>query len=150
MKWTALGFLGLLLVGLLVWVFLWTGDDHLLGGLVQPKQDTDVTRIVLGYALTLVGVVIGTAFRKIKELEQAGQKTIQNFRQLAADILRSTDLWMGFCAAPIVAGIVLTTASDIPIYGFALIALQNGFFCQAVIERLQAPKSEAKRASRAR
>lgn len=135
--WKYVACIAMFLVGLAGWFWFRIGDSQILGGLAGASKATDWGLATLGYGMTLAGVILGTGFRCAKDLKQKGIAIIDNLQTFVSGIIRSTDLWMGFFAAPIVAGFVFTTASAVETFGFALIALQNGFFCQGVIERLQ-------------
>src|SRR5262245_27800241 len=104
------GCLILLLAGIGGWLWFTQGNNPILGGLARPPSTTDWGRVVLGYVMTVAGVVLGTGFRRASALQQQGRRTIADFPAFASGILRATDLWMGVFAAPIVAGIVFSSA----------------------------------------
>ncbi|MCT4607576.1 MAG: hypothetical protein N4A70_00050 [Pelagimonas sp.] len=124
----AIGTLGYFLVG--------NFEVGLLGNFESSGLDGPL-RAILGLALTIVGAILGAAYRALVELKASGVGRIENFRQLLSDIFRSVDLWISLAVSPMVFALLLSSTDGVATPGFILIALQNGFFCQAIVERMR-------------
>lgn len=126
-----LAFLTLFAIGAIGWWFLVQQDRQVFGAISAGQQTTDWPAAVLGYAATLFGVTLGAFYREL-----SGEKSIADFHVFLRRAVRSTDLWAGYCASPLVCGLVLLATSGVTLAGLVVIALQNGFFCHVVIKRL--------------
>lgn len=94
-------------------------------------------RAAIGLALTIVGVILGAAYRALVEMKAAGIHHINDFRKLLSNIFRAVDLWISLAVAPMIFALLLSSTDGVATPGFILIALQNGFFCQAIVERMR-------------
>ena len=126
-----LALFALFVIGACGWWFMVHQDRHVFGGIVSGQPAIDWRVAILGYAATILGVTLGAFYRRLR-----GQTTINNFHCFFKQTLRSTDLWAGYCASPLVFGLVLLTTSGVTLAGLIVIGLQNGFCCHVVIERL--------------
>lgn len=92
--------------------------------------------VVYGLAVTLVGVVLGTAYRELQCMKQAGHRRIRGVRQLVTSVVYSIDFWMGLCGSPILFSIIWQSAGQLAVGPLTIIAIQNGFCCTLVLPAL--------------
>jgi hypothetical protein len=85
--------------------------------------------------MTLIGVFIGAAYRRLIEMRGKGVATVK-FHRLATEVLRSIDFHIGLIGSPLIFGLIWQAIDDISIAGITVIALQNGFASHAVLERV--------------
>ena len=95
-----------------------------------------------GFAVTLVGVALGAAYRRLIRLRSSGVDRVAP-RHLVGDVLTSVDFQIGLVGAPIVFGLLWQSLSDISLAGLTVIALQNGFASHAVLEQIVGGRSSA-------
>src|SRR5262245_14588580 len=82
-----------LTVGLVLYWWLVGWPSGILGGAGDPTP-SKVTFYLIGYAITLVGVILGAGFRRVLRLQSQGPGVI-NPRRLMTSVFRSSDLWLG-------------------------------------------------------
>jgi len=87
-----------------------------------------------GFVVTLVGVALGAAYRRLVKLGAAGTDRVKPV-QLASDVINSVDFQIGLVGAPIVYGLLWQSISDIHLAGLTVIALQNGFTSHAILDQ---------------
>lgn len=87
-----------------------------------------------GFVVTLVGVALGAAYRRLVKLGTSGTDRIKPL-QLASDVINSVDFQIGLVGAPIVYGLLWQSISDIHLSGLTIIALQNGFTSHAILDQ---------------
>lgn len=132
----SLGALALVAVGIAGYYLLGDFDSRLLGSF-EGSGATGPMRAILGFLLTLLGTILGSVYRTLHSLREEGIKEIPNILHFVKSVFRSVDLWIGFSVAPIVFALLLSSTNGVALSGFAVIALQNGFFCHAVVEKLR-------------
>lgn len=119
---TAIGF------GLFVWVAV--PVDH---GMFEVA-DSHVANLLVGFAATVAGVVLGSTYRHLAQLRQQGVQTMKSFRAQAVGIARSVDLWMGLVASPLVYGLLIQSLADVGRAGLVIVGLENGFCCLLIAD----------------
>jgi hypothetical protein len=87
-----------------------------------------------GFCLTLIGVALGSTYRRLIKLRAAGTDKIAILR-LLGDVFTSVDFYIGLVGAPIVYGLLWQSLSDISLAGLTIIALQNGFTSHAILDQ---------------
>lgn len=92
--------------------------------------------LVYGLTVTLVGVVLGSAYRELQCMKQAGHRRIHGVRELVISVVYSIDFWMGLCGSPILFSIIWQSADQLAVAPLTLIAIQNGFCCTVVLPTL--------------
>jgi hypothetical protein len=105
-------------------------------------------RMLAGFGATLVGVVLGAAYRELRRHQAAGRRRI-NIRSFFRDLRSSIELWLGLIGSPVVFALLLNSSEGMDLLGVILIGLQNGFCClvilNAFIEKGAAPEQVAAR-----
>jgi len=99
-------------------------------------SDSNAARLLIGFGATLVGVVLGSAYRHLGRMRAANVETIRNFRRFLSNVFRSVDLWMALVASPLVYGLLVQSATTMAISGLVIVALENGFCCLLVAENI--------------
>ncbi len=87
------------------------------------------------FLTTLLGVLLGSLYRRLLNMQQAGRKSVK-FRVLLRNVARSIDFQIGLVGAPVVFGLLWQAISDISLAGMLVIALQNGFTSHAILKEL--------------
>jgi len=91
----------------------------------------DWMRIGFGYLATVAGVILGSVYRQLRQLQDRRvQKVPKGF---LGNCLRSIDLWMGLCASPIVFALLMQASAGMNLPGIAIVALENGFCCLLIV-----------------
>jgi hypothetical protein len=116
-----------------------------LPGMSESGSDLMV-RIVVGFAATLAGVVLGAMYRELRRRQAAGQTEIAVL-PFFRDMRKSLELWLGLVGSPLVFALLLRSTAGMDLLGMVITALENGFCCliilNALIERHQAePKPQ--------
>jgi hypothetical protein len=128
-------FLLLALIGFLGWRYLIASEPLRFGANAAPEQQG--TRVMIyGYAITLLGVVLGSAYRELQARKQRGETRITSLRDFAGAVFLSLDFWMSLCGSPLVYALIWKSMSGGNIAGLSTIALQNGFCCTVIISSL--------------
>jgi len=113
-------------------------------GAVAVTEDDGMGRLVYGYLVTLVGVVLGAAYRNLQIRREAGEHEVGGVGQFLRTVFLSLDFWMGVCGSPLVYALLMRATEGGSMAGLTAIAIENGFFCTIVIRGL-APKVGARR-----
>ena len=125
-----------LLGGLLGFGFMLLPGDRLFGALSAPSEsDSPLGLWALGYAVTVVGVILGAGFRRVLRLQSQGRAQIRPLA-LLSDVFRSPDLWLGLLGSPLLFALFVKTLADVDAPSLIAIALQNGFFCSTLVTEL--------------
>lgn len=103
-----------------------------------------VSTAVYGFLMTLIGVFVGAAYRRLIELRSKGVSSVR-LRSIAKQTLRSIDFHIGLVGSPIVFGLIWQAIGDISVAGITIIALQNGFASHAVLERVVPHNKESEK-----
>lgn len=128
------------LVGAIVWFRL--APTARAFGLFEKAESEQLLRIVVGYLATVAGVVLGSAYRQLRQLRDSGITEIQSLRAFCARAFRSVDLWMGLCGSPVVFLLLVKASDGVSLPGLVVSALENGFCCLIIINGFVA-KTEA-------
>jgi hypothetical protein len=102
-----------------------------LGDVPADSKESWLTYL-LGFFLTIVGVLSGTIYREAMSIRSEGNHKISSYQVFFERIFKSTDLIMGLAASPIIFGMLIDAIAGISTAGMAVIALQNGFACSAI------------------
>jgi hypothetical protein len=92
--------------------------------------------VAYGYAMTVLGVVLGSAYRALDRMRAAKKTEIADFRAFARDVFRSIDFWMALMASPIVYAALWKTIDGQAWTPLTIFPLENGFACLAVISTI--------------
>lgn len=87
-----------------------------------------------GFAVTLIGVALGAAYRRLVKIGASGTDKIAPL-SLMKDVFSSVDFQIGLVGAPIVYGLLWQSISDIHLAGLTVVALQNGFASHAILDQ---------------
>ncbi len=117
------------------------GEQSIFGLNSNPDSST-LFHVVYGYAITLVGVLLGTIYRNLQTRKEAGEKNLSSTGSFLKDIFTSLDLWMSICGSPIVYALIWKSLIDggsiaDNLAGLTIIALQNGFCCTILLSNLK-------------
>jgi len=138
-EWLILG--GSILAGLGVMIaFPVLGSSgQILGGLDTSQAQTPLLQLFAsgsyGFAMTLLGVLLGAIYRRLILLQKRNVETV-NFRPFLSSVLRSPDFLIGLVGAPIVFGLIWQALGATSLPAYTVIALQNGFAANALIAQL--------------
>ena len=105
-------------------------------GLLTSGQSTQILVGLSGFIATLVGVLLGSAYRRLSAMKAAGRKNIGKLRTFLKSLLESVDLWMGFVASPLVFALLLRASEGMSTPGLLIVGLENGFCCLLIAESL--------------
>jgi len=130
------------LAGLVGYFLLGNFEPQMMGNFESEGMD-GILRVVFGLVLTVIGSLLGVIYRALIILKEAGKTKIDNWREFIGDILSSVDLWICLTVAPIIFALLLSSTNGVALSGYILIALQNGFFCHVVVERLRGQVSSS-------
>jgi hypothetical protein len=122
----------LAILGAVAWYGLNKIDGNPLGGVATPDGGNAFV-VAYGYVMTVLGVLLGSAYRQLEKLRALKQTHIESFTTLASDVIRSIDLWMSLLASPIVFALIWKTMDRTSYSSVTIVALENGFACLAVV-----------------
>jgi hypothetical protein len=88
-------------------------------------------QLVAAYLIVVTGVVLGAAYRFLATQAE----TLPPVAQWATDLTRSRDFWIGLVVSPVVYSLLLNTTQGMAFSGMAVMALQNGFTAQVIVEQ---------------
>lgn len=117
------------------WAYMGLGDQ----GLNFQNEGPDKSEILLvayGYVMTVFGVLLGSTYRTLDRMRDAGQTQIGDFLVFGRDIIRSVDLWMALLASPIVYAALWKTIENQAWASLTIFPLENGFACLALISAI--------------
>lgn len=117
------------------------GKEPMRFGAQEIPEDVDILRLSIGFIVTLLGVLIGVTYGLLQNLKKEGQAQIKSFKVFGAKIFHSTDLWIGFCGAPLVFALLMQSTQGATWPGLIAVALQNGFCCALIADRFIAQSS---------
>lgn len=98
--------------------------------------DSNAGRLLIGFAATLLGVLLGSTYRHLARMRAANVETIRSVGRFTSNVLRSVDLWMGLVASPLVYGLLVQSATSMELPGLVIVALENGFCCLLIAENI--------------
>jgi hypothetical protein len=125
-------FLALAVIGIVGWRYLISSEPLRFGATAVPEQQG--TRVLIyGYAVTLAGVVLGSAYRELQARKQRGEMSLTSLRDFVGAVFLSLDFWMSLCGSPLVYALIWKSMDGGNIAGLSTIALQNGFCCTVII-----------------
>ncbi len=127
-------FMLLFAAGFFGWFFL-VGSEPLRFGANAEPQKLGIERLIYGFLVTLVGVFFGSAFHELKRLKEGGQSHIKPLKFFVG-LLSSIEIWMGFCASPIVYALLMKNLGGGSDAGLTVIALENGFCCTLIASKV--------------
>jgi hypothetical protein len=122
-------------VGLAGWTFLTRSEPKRFGANAEPVPPSGLL-VAYGYGVTLVGVVLGSAYRELQARKARGEVRIANWRKFASPVFRSIDLWMSLCGSPLVYAFLWRSFDGAGMAALTTVALQNGFCCTVIISSL--------------
>lgn len=125
-------YLVLALIGFFVSRYMITSQPLRFGANEAPETQT-VAVVLYGYLITLIGVVLGSAYRELQARKEQGKTQIDSVAQFARSVFLSLDFWMSLCGSPIVYALLWKSLEGGNVAGLSVIALQNGFCCTMVV-----------------
>lgn len=93
---------------------------------------SEVVRMLAGFAATILGVILGAAYRELRQRHAAGKRRV-DIGRFFKDLRSSIELWLGLLGAPVVFALLLNTTEGVDTGGLVVIALQNGFCCLVIL-----------------
>jgi membrane protease YdiL (CAAX protease family) len=102
-------------------------------GMFAGPNEANLGRLVLTFATTIAGVVLGSFYRNLRAYQATGIKTIENPSVFIGEMFRSVDMWLGLVGAPIVCALLLQSSSGMNLPGILVLALENGFCCVVLV-----------------
>ena len=145
-KWWALSLLAVLIAGFMITLWF-AGRVHTpsaSGAFQSADGRSSPSSIALaagyGFAMTLFGVLLGAAYRRLIKL-RADSVDATNLLSLLKSVVASVDFQIGLVGAPIIYGFLWQSLADVSLAGLTVIALQNGFASHAILEQFAMPKS---------
>jgi hypothetical protein len=135
-------FLLLAIVGIVGWRYLLASELLRFGANAAPEQP-GARVMVYGYMITLVGVVLGSAYRELQTRKQRGETRIKSPRSFFSAVFLSLDFWLSLCGSPLVYALIWKSMEGGNLAGLSTIALQNGFCCTVIIGSLISKPTQA-------
>jgi hypothetical protein len=102
-------------------------------GMFEQQGGPNIARMAFSLVSTIAGVILGSLYRQLRQLQAAGTLIITNFSNFASNLLRSVDLWLGLAGSPIVYALLLQSTNGMSLPGLLLVALENGFCCLLIV-----------------
>jgi len=99
-------------------------------GMFEGTGHANLSRIILSFAATIGGVVLGSFHRQLRRL---GTVTIPDVPAFFSQVFRSVDLWLGLAGAPVVYALLLQSTDGMSAPGLLLVGLENGFCCNVIV-----------------
>jgi hypothetical protein len=127
----ALGFAG----------FWWLVPHSQTFGMFESETTQTALRVSLSFGATICGVVLGSLYRGLKILRDAGVQRIPKVSRFLSGSFRSVDMWLGLVAAPVVYALLLQSSSGMTLAGLVVTGLQNGFCCLVLANSLLGPNA---------
>lgn len=101
-------------------------------GLFVAGDENSVIRFGLTYLATIGGVFLGSLYRALSALKDAGVGKVP--RRFIAGRLQSVDMWLGLVASPVVFALLMKASDGMTLPGLIILALENGFCALIIIE----------------
>ena len=114
------------------------GEATIRFGSQEVPEQQPISRLIAGFLLTIVGVVLGVTYRNLQGMKQNGVAQVADFASFFSQLVRSIDLWIGFCAAPLIFALLMESTQGASWPGLIAVALQNGFCCALIADRILA------------
>jgi hypothetical protein len=134
-------FVFLAVAGIVGWRYLIASEPLRFGANAAPEQQRTGV-LIYGYAITLVGVVLGAAYRELQARKQRGETSITSPRDFLGAVFLSLDFWMSLCGSPLVYALIWKSMDGGNVAGLSTIALQNGFCCTVIISSFMAKPTQ--------
>jgi hypothetical protein len=112
-------------------------------GMFGADNDAKIGRVLLSFSATILGVVLGSFYRQLRQLQIAGQTSVKKPRRFISEMFRSIDMWLGLVGSPIVYALLLQSTAGMTLPGLLLVALENGFCCLIIINGFVGKLEEA-------
>jgi len=128
-------YLALAVAGFLIFNHLATRQALRFGANEAPETQK-IGVIFYGYGITLIGVVLGAAYRELQARREKGETQLASVTGFATSVLRSIDFWLSLCGSPIVYALLWKSLEGGNQAGLTIMALQNGFCCTMVVGAL--------------
>jgi hypothetical protein len=119
--------------GFAVWMFIVRGQPLAFGANEEPTQQ-GLPVVLYGYAITVLGVILGATYRELQSRRARGQRHIGSPGAMFRGIFTSIDFWMSLCGSPIVYALLWKSFQAGGIAALTIVALQNGFCCTVILE----------------
>ena len=131
---------------LLLYLYLAVSSGPIRFGAAAVVEPFGSGQLIFGYLMTLLGVLLGTAYRRLQHLRDTGIKEIPSFPRFSRSIFLSIEFWLGICGSPLVYALLVRSTEGGGLAGLTTIAIQNGFFCTVIIAGLAAKPPEVQAA----
>lgn len=128
-------YLALAVAGFLIFKHLATRQPLRFGANEAPATQ-NIGVVFYGYLVTLVGVLLGSAYRELQARRDRGDTQLKSVSEFAKSVLRSIDFWLSLCGSPIVYALLWKSLEGGSQAGLTIMALQNGFCCTMVVGAL--------------
>jgi hypothetical protein len=125
----------LLIGGVAVYYWL-AGNQPLAFGLNETPKPQSAAVIAYGYAVTIAGVILGSTYRELQAKRARGIQRIDGIGPFVRDVFLSIDFWMSACGSPIVYALLWKSLEGGGTAALTIVALQNGFCCTVMLDRL--------------
>lgn|SRR6185295_9559057 len=131
---------------LLLYLYIAVSSGPIRFGAAAVAEPFGSGQLIFGYLMTLLGVLLGTAYRSLQRLRDAGIREIPSLRQLSHSVFWSIEFWLGICGSPLVYALLVRSTEGGGLAGLTTIAIQNGFFCTVIVAGLAAKPPEVQAA----
>jgi hypothetical protein len=139
-KLSNIGWLAAIIFGFFAYWYLAPRNAPL--GMFEGADESGTVRIIASFLATVAGVFLGSIYRELRRLQDAGTKQIDNASAFAIGMMRSVELWMGLAGSPIVYALLLKTSDGMSMSGLVITGLENGFCCLIILNTfLQKPQT---------
>jgi len=125
----------LMVVGIGVYYWM-THREVLAFGMNEAPTQQGFAVIAYGYLLTVAGVILGSAYRELQARRARGEQRLSNVGGFVRDVFLSIDFWMSACGSPIVYALLWKSLEGGSVAALTIVALQNGFCCTVIVDRL--------------
>lgn len=128
-----------LAIGLVGFQFLVPREESF--GLFSAEDGDASFKYAMTFLATVLGVIIGSAYRGLRELSDRGIKELP--KGWFASRFQSVDMWLGLIASPIIYALLLRASDGMSLPGQIILALENGFCALIIIDSFSKQKAEA-------
>lgn len=135
--WMVIGVIGAA-AALVSYLYIVVSSGPVRFGAVAVAEPFGSLRLVFGYLMTIVGVVLGTAYRNLQSLRDRGQSEISGVGLFVRSVFLSIEFWLGLCGSPLVYALLVRSTEGGGLAGLTAVAIQNGFFCTVIVAGLAA------------